>query len=688
VSALHPVLLGLGLLLPADPSPTSPTSPTSPSPTPALAQPGSTDDPGRLQQMLLDRKHPRDQSQAALLLLQERSAEAEEIVRQGLRQTDEPEVFQALASAIRLERDTRFAAELLDALLGGRPVVRHAAAGALAETADPAVMLRLQTLIEDARTELAIRQEALWVIGKSGRKSTAIFLLEQLASPEENLRRTAADALTEQTGLNYGLDIARWRSWWEKHKDRSDQQWLEDRLAYQSSRARRVEDDLERAKSELVQLHQDLYQRLPPADRLGHVQALADSDDPTVRALAVTWSSELLSQADSVGQRTLANVLLRLSYDGNPAVQRSAVLALGRVNDPRAVEQLTRLVRQGKPSARAAAGHALTQQARWRPSGPSGLSEPGPRNAELIARVVPLLQKALDDPDLEVVVAAAEDLGALGVPEAGPVLVVLLRHPFESVRQTAAQALERVAGPTVLDGLLAALDDPSVTVRFGLVGALGRVAAESRDLPDPQRSRMLTRLEELLLRDPDSGVRSRAATVIGQTGAQVELPFLWRRLQSREDSRVQEKTWGAMLDILARSANFELVRQWDRALADAPQPARRLEMLAEVATRWKKDDLNRGLVAGATELLVQAQLDQGKWAAAIPLIRELLDCPGDTADLDRRLGWLLRAGERALLDGNCDEALRAVAEAQPFLPRSNGLGPEFEKLDKRARSKP
>jgi HEAT repeat protein len=664
---LPPLVLGLVALLPAGP-PTAAAAPL--------------EDPARLREMLHDRKHPGDQNQAALLLVQSHCTEAEEIVRSGLRQTDEPEVFLALAHALRLERDARFANELFEALVGGRAPVRHSAAHALAEIADANVMLRLQSLVADGHVELPVRQEALWAIGQRGQKAAIAIVLEQLSSPDETLRRTAADALTEQTGLGYGLDAARWKAWWQTRKDLSNEQWLQERLGYQSSKTRRLETDLERAKTQLVQLHQQLYQRMPAADRLAHVQTLADSDDPTVRGLAVAWSSELWPQADSVGQRALGELLLRLSHDGDPSVQRPAVLALGRFNDPRAFEQLRRLLQQGSPGVRAAASHALAQQALARTS--EAVPEVGPPRAERIRQIVPLLQKALDDPALEVVVAAAEDLGALGVPEAGPVLAVLLRHESESVRQTAAQALERVADPNVLEGLLAALDDPSVTVRFGLIGALGRLAADSLALTDVQRSRMLTRLEEILLRDPDAGVRSRAATIIGQSGAQVELPFLWRRLQTREDSRVQEKAWAAMLEILTRSNSFELVRQWDRILTDANQRTRRLEMLGEINDRWKKSEGMQTLAPSVTELLVQANLDQGKWVAAFPLIRELLDRPCESADLDRRLGWLLKVGERALLEGNRAEAARAVREAQPFLPRSNGMAPEFERLAKRA----
>src|SRR5262245_38336912 len=127
-----PLVLVLGLL--------PPTAPAAP--------PGPTD-PARLRELLQDRQHPRNQSQAALLLVQDPSPEARHIIRWGLRQTDSPEVFQALAAALRLARDGRFADELFAALAGGRPPFRQAAAEALAELADGRVILRLQNLIDD-----------------------------------------------------------------------------------------------------------------------------------------------------------------------------------------------------------------------------------------------------------------------------------------------------------------------------------------------------------------------------------------------------------------------------------------------------------------------------------------------------------------------------------------------------------
>jgi HEAT repeat protein len=660
MSPVYALLLALGMLAPA--------ADTSPTPAP---------DTARLREMLYDSKHPHKQSQAALLLVQSAAPEAAEIVRQGLKQTDSPEVFKVLAFALQLCQDRRFVEPLWATLSGGPLAHRHAAAAALAELAETPLLLRLRSLLEDDRADPAVRQLALKTLGRCGRRQAMVVLLDQLSSDDEAIRKGAADALTELTGQSYGLDIPAWRSWWQRHQNLSNERWLEERLAYQASRAHRLEGDLERAKAQVVSLHQQLYTRLPASDRLNHVQTLADAEDPTVRALAIAWGSELLPAADAVGQRVLADLLLRLSHDGTPAVQRAAVLALGRVADRRAFERLQSLLQHGQGPLRAAAARALGQQVR-------GSSE------EAFARqrqVVPALQKALEDTSLEVVVEAAESLGTLGVPEAGPVLAVLLRHPSASVRQTAALALERVADRSTLDGLLAALDDPVVTIRFSLVGALGHAAGDGRALNETQHSRLLSRLEDVLVRDADPGVRSRAATVLGESGSPAVLPALWKRVRAREEDRVQEKAWAAMVEVMARSNNLDLVQEWNRTLSEAKQDGRRLQLLTEVSSRWQKREETKPAADAVVEILVPVQLSQGKWASAYPLVHALLARQASDAEVAQRLQWLLTIGQQALQEGSRAEALRVVQEAQPFLGRQTTLAGGFEKLEKQARMK-
>ncbi len=383
MQALVPILLGLTTLF-GD-------SGAANAPAPDLAH---------LREMLHDRQYPHGQSQAALLLVQSKLDGAEKAVREGLGGVESVEVFLALAAAVRLRQDRRFLEELFAALSSARPVIREAAAQTLAILADDALVKRLQQLAADDEAEQAVRQTALWTLGRCGTKEAARILLAHLKDENELLRRAAASALRDLSGQDFGLDADRWRQWWESHKHLTNERWLETRLSYQTSRAHRLEDDLTRARARLLRLQQQLYSRLSSSERVAHIQSLLDQDDPAVRVLAVNWSVELLPAAQAAHKRLLTRALLRLSQDSTIEVRRAAVLGLGRVREAGVFERLQRLAHAEAPAVRTAALHALSLHA-------------GGTESDTLARrkqVMPLLQKALDDPALEVVVEAAEDL--------------------------------------------------------------------------------------------------------------------------------------------------------------------------------------------------------------------------------------------------------------------------------------
>ncbi len=652
-------VLGLGVLLTA-----------------SAAARGPELDLAHLREVLEDREDPRGQGQAALLLVQSRDPAARKLVAQGLRHPENEEMFLALANAVRLRQDARFLDDLLTALLANRPRLRQVVAETLACLPAPELVKRLEAIACDNRAELRVRQTAAWALGRSGRQAAAGVLVVLLASHNDDLRRVAAGALTELTGQNLGTDETRWKAWWERHRQLSGEQWLEMRLGFQTARANRLEADLLRARAQVLRLHQQLYARLPVAERLTYLQSVSDQEDPGVRALAVVWCLELLSAANDAGRhKLLAGVLLRLSHDAVPDVQRAAVLALGRVSDVAAYDRLLQLVKAPTPAVRAAAARALAGLARG--------GNPAGRQKEVIAA----LQKALDDRSLEVVVEAAEALGTLGAPEAGPVLTGLLRHPSEHVRQTAAQALERTADASLLDGLLRGLDDPNVTVRFSLLGALAHAAQMGQGLTSEQRKRLLARLERLLRRDTDPGVRGRAATVLGECAGPSFLPTLWGHVQACSEGRVQEKAWDAFVEVVVRTGSPAVLELWDHKLAEARQSARRVQLLARVFARWDQVTTSRAAATKALEALVQAQVEMGKWSAAAPLAQNLLARGEDEAGRERCLRWLLRVGEMALRDGNRAEALRIVHEARPYFSRDDRLSEAFEKLHKQAAQK-
>src|SRR5262249_15181891 len=148
------------------------------------------------------------------------------------------------------------------------------------------------------------------------------------------------------------------------------------------------------------------------------------------------------------------------------------------------------------------------------------------------------------------------------------------------------------------------------------VGALGHAAGDGRSLTEAQRGQLYARLEGLLLRDSDPGVRSRAATVLGECGPASILPTLWRRVLASEDARVQEKAWFAIIEIIDRAGDPQLLHEWDQTLVETKQGARRLQLLGEVSSRWQKKEETKAAAATVVEMLIQAELEQGKWVAA------------------------------------------------------------------------
>ncbi|NBO92157.1 MAG: hypothetical protein EBV06_07555 [Planctomycetia bacterium] len=632
-------------------------------------------DLGQLRELLYDRLDPRGQSQAALLLVQSKDPAAEKIVRIGLRQTENEETFQALAAAVRLKQDSRFVSELLGALVANRPRIRQVVAETLAGLASPELVKRLAVVITDPKTDLRVRQTALWTLGRTGRQEAAAVLIGQCDASEE-LRRVAMLALTELTGQTHGTDAARWKTWWEEHKSMTHEQWLEMRLAYHTARSLRLEGDLLRYRAQVNRLHQMLYARLPLAERFGYLEALRDHEDPSVRALAVVFAVELRSTVTDVLRIAfLSEMVVHLTHDTNADVQRGAVLALGRFNDDKATDRLRDLLAAPSSVVRSAAVRALATRARGNTT----------ENRALQKEAIPLLQKALDDKSLEVVVEAAEALGTLGAAEAGPVLTDLLRHGAENVRHTAAQALERTADAGLLDGLVKGLDDTSGPVRFSLVGAISKALAGSKEITIEQRKRWLTRLVQVMTSDEDVAVRTRAASVLGECGGPDQLEALWGVVQSGTEGRLQEKAWEAMLDVLGRATNLKQVEAWDQELIKNKQLGRRVQLWSRVYARWEERADQRENATQALAGLVGAQTDDGKWQAAAPLGQTLLVRCAEAGEAARSrcLKLLLRIAHMALADGNKSEVLRIVQEVRGYL-MPGPLTEEFEAVRMKA----
>ena len=133
-------------------------------------------------------------------------------------------------------------------------------------------------------------------------------------------------------------------------------------------------------------------------------------------------------------------------------------------------------------------------------------------------RALEPLQGKLADQDPQVVAAAAEFVGLTGSPQAVTLLVPLLRHRSEFVREAALVGLAEAGGREIARPAMPALKDESVAVRAAAVRA---IAAGG----DPTSSTVLIRRVE---QEPDEGVQAELLRAIGRLGAREALDVLAR----------------------------------------------------------------------------------------------------------------------------------------------------------------
>jgi HEAT repeat protein len=131
-------------------------------------------------------------------------------------------------------------------------------------------------------------------------------------------------------------------------------------------------------------------------------------------------------------------------------------------------------------------------------------------------RALEPLQGKLADPEPAIVAAAAEFLGVTGSPQAVALLLPLLRHSSEYVREAALLGLAEAGGREISRPAMPALKDESVAVRAAAARA---VAAGG----DPASSTVLIRRME---QEPDEGVQAELLRAIGRLGSKEALEVL------------------------------------------------------------------------------------------------------------------------------------------------------------------
>ena len=131
-------------------------------------------------------------------------------------------------------------------------------------------------------------------------------------------------------------------------------------------------------------------------------------------------------------------------------------------------------------------------------------------------RALEPLQGKLADADPQIVAAAAEFMGLTGSPQAITLLLPLLRHASEFVREAALLGLAEAGGREISRPAMPALKDESVAVRM----AAARAVAAGGD--SASSTVLIRRLDQ----EADEGVQAELLRAIGRLGAKEALDVL------------------------------------------------------------------------------------------------------------------------------------------------------------------
>ena len=199
-----------------------------------------------------------------------------------------------------------------------------------------------------------------------------------------------------------------------------------------------------------------------------------------------------------------------------------------------------------------------------------------------------VILKALQDERADTRRLAAEMLGRVGSEQAIPALMGGLSDHDAGVRAAAIQALAHLGAHQALDAIIPALDDPDHTVREQTLASLPGLGVD----PAPKLIQTLERL----LKDPNQGVRLRAAEVLLCFGENEWADSLLVELLKDEDVHKRR----AALESFGRIAiyNKSIISSFGDLILNKlndPSPIVRREA-ARIAARVEKEGITEWLV--------------------------------------------------------------------------------------------
>ena len=264
----------------------------------------------------------------------------------------------------------------------------------------------------------------------------------------------------------------------------------------------------------------------------------------------VAVRKRLISALGYTGDARAVPVLVEVLHDEDSYVREAVVNALGEIGDSQAVSVLVEVMNDENSDVRAAVVTAFSEI-----GGAQAVSiltgalrndeDSGVREAVVIAlekigdsQAVPDLIKALKDESDEVRWKVVKTLGELGAAQAVPALAEVLRNDKASrVREAVANALRRTGSTQSVSLLAEALEDEKFAVRRAVVKTL-------EEIGDSQAVSVLIEA----LNDGNRDVRAAVVNALGEIGDSQAVSVLVKAL-NHEEGALRENVVKALGEI-------------------------------------------------------------------------------------------------------------------------------------------
>ncbi len=497
---------------------------------------------------------------AAERLVRDRSPEATQAMERVLLGRDALTLGAIVEALDRAEVRVPALAEALVAAIASDMTLDRGAAARVLALSDARATELLWAVAD--RGELVRRTGAIRGLGELRSRDAAAKLIELLDEARREtpaIVQAACEALDRCTGAAFGVDPAKWRSWWEDSSQVPVEVGTDAALRARVESAERAVTEArrrgDRLAERLVEVYGQLFLYLTQNERMRRSAELLADSLPEVRSFAVLQIERLLrngERADDATRRA-ATVLLddpipelraqgarllddlsfaelglrlaeRLPREREPDVLRAYLAALANRPAPEAFAPLVALV--GDPVAGEPAARALGR-----------MQELGMLPADAAGRLLaPLRDSVATRPNG----AAAQLLAALGDETDIQRVTALLDATDPSVRRGAAEGLrrkgvrrplfERARDPAIYAPLVAALaDEPKTLATLDqLIAATppgdlvaewnGAIARLLRELPIadlPAADAALERASDIDARTRIAGLTRFASSALG-----------------------------------------------------------------------------------------------------------------------------------------------------------------------------